>query len=109
MADLPEFLGRKVPGVNDAGGFGNAPLKIAAVWGDSQAIELLVSSGAELDRQHEDGYTALHHAASQGNLDAAATLLRLGASANVKDNFGQLAKDYAETPEMLALFKNGTA
>ena len=109
MAELPEFLGREVPGVNDSGGFGNGPLKIAAVWGDSRAIELLVSSGAKLDCQHEDGYTALHHAVSQGNLDAAATLLRLGASANVKDNFGHLAEDYAETPELLALFKNGTA
>src|ERR1041385_5022960 len=88
MASLPEFSGLPRPGINSAGGFGNRPLKIAAVRGDICAIEILVAAGAELDARNEDGYTALHHAVAQGDLAAVQRLIELGASSDVLTDDG---------------------
>ncbi len=77
MADLPEYLGLDRPDVNTKGGFGNTPLKIAAVWGDIDAIELLVAAGARINERNEDGMTALHHAAAQNHPQAVKNSLRL--------------------------------
>jgi ankyrin repeat protein len=88
MADLPEFCGLGRPDVNTPGGFGNRPLKIAAVRGDVHAIEVLVAAGAEIDALNEDGWTALHHAASQGHLPAIQRLVELGATLDVREKDG---------------------
>jgi len=80
MADLPEFMGEPRPSINTPGGFGNRPLKVAAVRGDVRAIDILIQAGAEIDARNEDGYTALHHAVSQGHLPAVQRLVELGAS-----------------------------
>jgi|ERR1043166_245037 ankyrin repeat protein len=88
MASLPEFCGLPRPGINSVGGFGNRPLKIAAVRGDIRAIEMLVAAGAELDARNEDGYTALQHAVEQGHLAAVQRLVELGASTDILTDDG---------------------
>jgi ankyrin repeat protein len=88
MAALPEFSGLPRPKINSAGGFGNRPLKIAAVRGDIRAIEMLVAAGAELDARNEHGYTALQHAVEQGHLPAVQRLVELGASTDVLTDDG---------------------
>ena len=88
MASLPEFSGLPRPGINSAGGFGNRPLKIAAVRGDIRAIEMLVAAGAEVDARNEHGYTALQHAVEQGHLPVVQRLVELGASTEVLTDDG---------------------
>jgi ankyrin repeat protein len=104
IADCPEFMGLPRPGVNSVGGFGNSPLKIAAVRGDVAAIEALVHAGADLNALNEHGSTALHHAVAQGHYSAASRLVELGARVNIRDQLGHLPADNARTPELKALF-----
>jgi len=87
ISDLPEFVERPIPHVNSFGNFGNSPLKVAAVRGDTRAIQLLISAGAEINAINEDGETALHHAISQNHFEAAQLLLELGASTEIKNSF----------------------
>jgi ankyrin repeat protein len=107
IADSPEFMGMPRPGINSVGGFGNSPLKIAAVRGDVPVIEALVAAGADVDALNEDGCTALHHAVSQGHFAAASRLIDLGAATIIRDRFGHLAADCATTPQLQALFATG--
>jgi ankyrin repeat protein len=97
MADLPEYLGLDRLDVNTKGGFGNTPLKIAAVWGDVDAIELLVAAGARIDERNEDGMTALHHAAAQNHPQAVKKLIALGASVDARDDDGRTPLDWAKS------------
>lgn len=96
MADLPEFMGLPRPGINTPGGFGNRPLKVAAVRGDVRAIDLLVRAGAEINARNEDGYTALHHAVSQRHLPAVQRLVELGASVDAVTDDGSTPLQKAE-------------
>src|SRR6266498_159455 len=98
MADLPEYVGLDRPDVNTKGGLGNTPLKIAAVWGDIVAIELLVAAGARINEHNEDGMTALHHAAAQNHSQAVRRLIELGASVDARDNDGRTPLDWANKP-----------
>ena len=95
MADLPEYLGLNRPDVNTKGRFGNTPLKIAAVWGDVDAIELLVAAGARINERNEDGMTALHHAAAQNHPQAVKKLIALGASVDTRDDDGKTPLELA--------------
>ena len=106
IADSPEFMGLPRPGINSFGGFGNSPLKIAAVRGDVPVIDELVAAGDDINALNEDGCTALHHAAAQGHFLAASRLLDLGATTTIRDRFGHLAADCANTPQLQALFSS---
>jgi ankyrin repeat protein len=64
----------------------------AAVQGDAAAVELLVDLGFDVNAKgrtdmpsDQPWQTALHHAAGEGNLELARTLLRLGADPDVRD------------------------
>jgi uncharacterized protein len=107
MAGLPEFPDR--PAINGKGAFGNTPLKVAAVWGDPTAIELLLAAGAHIDATNEGGYTALHHAASQGHLPAVRVLVAHGASITVRNDDGRTAVQCATQKEIIEyLSQSGT-
>ena len=76
--------------------FGETPLHVVSIWGDAEAIELLVASGAEIDKPGEDAFTPLHCAAEQDKASAVGTLLRLGAR-NMRNDFGQTPRELAES------------
>lgn len=66
--------------VNARGSDGFTPLMIAAGLGQSQAVELLLTAGADVHTlDPRMGATALHKAAQSGNPDVAALLLAHGA------------------------------
>jgi ankyrin repeat protein len=51
-----------------------------AAWHDRvPAIQLLIALGAPLEAENRTGFTALHHAAEAGSLEAARALLAAGA------------------------------
>ena len=104
MAALPEFL-QGPPNVGEKGIFGNTPLKVAAVWGDPDAIHLLLDAGADIDARNEHGFTALHHAAQQGHIAAAKALIQRGANLALLDDEGRTPAQCCLGLEIADFFK----
>jgi len=93
---LPEFAGIDLTDVNQRGNFGNSPLKVASTRGNIEEIEALFAGGANVNAKGEDGYTALHHAASQVHVAAVIRLLQAGA-------LPDFVNDDCRTPRDLAV------
>ena len=78
--------------------------------GDVDALAELISSGADLHAQDEEGNTALH-AAAQGELACAAKLLELGANVNAQNGVGTTALieavKYGDCEQVKALLAAG--
>ena len=51
----------------------------------------LITLGANLDWQHNDGWTALHYCAYNNHLDIARMLLDAGADVNIQNEYGSTA------------------
>jgi uncharacterized protein len=100
-------LEERAIGLNEVGYDGCRPLHIAAVWGDVQAIEMLVAAGADVDGRGEFNFTPLYNAVGQGHVAAARRLLELGASPHTHGDWGGTPADLArrgDVAEMIALF-----
>ena len=100
-------LERRPIGVNEVGYDNDRPLHVAAVWGDVQAIEMLVAAGAEVDAPGEFQFTPLYQAVGQGHVAAARRLLELGASPHTHGKWGGTPNELARTKndaQMTALF-----
>ena len=76
----------------------------AARNGHSKVIEKLVAHGAKRDHQNQDGNTALHLACLGDKIDAVSTLLRLGASKNLRNKSELLPFQCAVSTECRDLF-----
>ena len=95
IADTPDFYGESIESVNQPNCRGDTPLHVAAIWGDRDAISLLVSAGTKVNAQGEHGFTPLHEASAQGNSEAVAELLSLGADASIRNSNGETALEVA--------------
>jgi ankyrin repeat protein len=74
----------------------STPLGAAAFYGHQEVVELFVEVGnAQLNKQDDAGYTALHAAAYQGLLATAKYLVARGCSLTVQTNNGRTALDTA--------------
>lgn len=76
-----------------------------ATWKGSPELVKLLAPKSEINAQDNDGWTALMFAANEGNLEKIKILLSYGAEKNLKNNFGQTAKDIAQAknlPEITA-------
>jgi uncharacterized protein len=89
---------------------GETALHVAAKWGDAEAIKVLVSNGADINKRGEEGFTPLHYAVEQNKLEAVRCLVSLGA-ANLKERHGntpaQLAKILGHEAVYQFLMANG--
>ncbi|KAI9928826.1 hypothetical protein ASPWEDRAFT_105585 [Aspergillus wentii DTO 134E9] len=75
---------------------GQLALHRAAAIGSIPIIKLLLEEGkSPVNATDMDGLTALHHAISEGQGDAAITLLKAGAEVDKRDSDGHLAIDLA--------------
>lgn len=73
---------------------GQLPLHRAAAVGSVPILKTLLEEGkSPVNATDADGFTALHHAVSEGHGDAAILLLKSGAEAEKRDNDGRLAID----------------
>jgi ankyrin repeat protein len=54
-----------------------------------EAIQLLLDHGADVNAQSEDGWTALHTAASYGEVQAVEVLLKRGADPHTRTKSGK--------------------
>ena len=66
--------------VNATNCLGENALHIAVLWGDLEAVKLLVSSGVDINKHGEQGYTPLHYACEGGDPEIVKFLLAHGAN-----------------------------
>lgn len=108
IESVPDFAGHTVISVDYKNAYGDTPLHIVSNWGDCEAIEILVSAGADLNAMGESGFTPLHCAAEQNKPEAITKLIKLGAI-SIQDEDGQtpleLARVLGNTEAISALSK----
>ena len=74
----------------------NLPINAAAAGKRNDVVRLLVERGCPPDaRASDQGYTALHLAANNGNVELVEFLLRSGADRSLRTGTGQTAHDLA--------------
>lgn len=94
VGQVAEFSDIQVTDANTQGLFQTRPLHVAAIWGDCEAIEVLIQGGAIVDVRGEHGFTALMEATAQNHVAACKLLVALGASPLPNDE-GHLPSRYA--------------
>ncbi|XP_019859225.1 PREDICTED: ankyrin repeat domain-containing protein 7-like [Amphimedon queenslandica] len=78
----------------DVGSF--TPLHAAAYYNRSDAVQWLLSNGADLESRNDAGYTPLMVAAMNGSTQMVTMLLEKGADVAASDRLGGTALGYAE-------------
>jgi ankyrin repeat protein len=68
--------------------FENTPLQVALLTSSRGAAKLLLSHGAQVNATQAEGITALHEAASSGDVVLVRMLLAAGADPLAKSSFG---------------------
>jgi hypothetical protein len=80
---------------------GQLPLHRAAAVGSIPILKILLEEGkSPVNATDVDGFTALHHAISEGHGDAAIQLLKAGAEPEKRDGDGRLAMDLTPDPKV---------
>lgn len=77
--------------------------------GHSDIVNLLISSGVDLNSQDNDGQTPLHYASSCGHENVVKLLLNSGAKADIFDSDGLSPADVAYSTALNELFTKRTA
>jgi ankyrin repeat protein len=72
---------------------GMTPLSMAALTGQPEIAQLLISKGADVNGRGKDGGTALHGAAFLGKVETVQVLLANGADPSLKNNKGETPLD----------------
>ena len=71
------------------------PLHYAAIYGNPEAVRILLEHGAPPNPRQEGGWTPLHEAAQIGDVEMVKILLEHGARVNDQDIDGRTALDHA--------------
>jgi uncharacterized protein len=85
---------------------GDSPLHVVAWRNDLEAVELLISAGANVNAPGEMNETPLHVAVHQGNARMVRAMLLAGAQVDLRSEFGETPMEDAigQGGEMAALF-----
>jgi len=93
---------------------GRLALNWAAINNRGNAIRFLLAHGAAIEGTNITGFTALHHAAEAGSLDAARVLLAAGADPAHRNNEGQKPSErarlegHSDVAELIEAAERGT-
>ena len=82
------------------GGCSYTPLSGAAFNGHLDVVRYLLEQGADRDKADGNGDTPLHDAVCCGELEIAMLLMSYGADLNVRNKYGRLPIDLADTEEI---------
>ena len=74
--------------INGKSSYGATPLVLVCAVGNTQAAQLLIKRGAQLDCKNPDGHTALMLACIRGHTDIARTLIVAGSNVNAHSSTG---------------------
>jgi ankyrin repeat protein len=95
--------------INHTGGSGITALMLASKYGDVDMIQLLITSGANLDQIDNSCRSALIYAAANSELVAVEKLLLAGANPNIVSSYGFTALNVAANQEIKNLLVRGGA
>ena len=99
MGDLEAIKQHIADGVDiNALFFEMPPLTWAAMMGQTEAAELLLQHGADINGRNRDDNTALHLAVFLGRAGTAELLLKSGADVNAKNDDGATPVDLLQVP-----------
>lgn len=79
VESVPDFTGVKLRDINDTNGFGDNALHCVCVWGNIQAVKLLVENGIDIEQRGEGGLTPLKVAYEFGHEEIVGYLISKGA------------------------------
>lgn len=111
IKEFGDSLNKYEPGqlknvVDELDEVGLASIHWAADSGHTNIIELLLRTGADINRKDVDGQTALHYAASCGHVNCVKFLLGKGAVKDILDNEDKDPYDIASDEEIKHLLKS---
>lgn len=85
-----------------------SPVSLAAYYGHSTVLYLLLNAGANIHIPNHKGQTPLHLACAQDHLDCVRGLLQAGAKVDVRDNMGKVPGHYvakSQSAEIMQLLQ----
>ncbi len=74
--------------IKDTDGIGNTALHYAAEWGLKDAVDVLITKGANKEAKNANGETPIFSACKTDNPEIVAFLVKKGCKYNVRDNLG---------------------
>lgn len=86
--------------VNYLNDYGHTVLGTSAFLGSLKCCQILVHLGAEVGKQDDDGWTALHYALAKGYLDVARYLIFSGGNLFTVNKDGDTALDFVVDDEV---------
>jgi ankyrin repeat protein len=92
---MRKIIGRDPDAANEPDAEKWTPLHFAAIWGEPEAVEVLLESGADVDARNREGNTPLILAACHGEKAVVGLLLDRGARVDAKGRRGLTALHYA--------------
>jgi len=92
---LPAFTEIRLDGPNTRGNFGDYPLHIAVILGNTEYVSVLIAAGSNINQKGEHGYTPLHEAIEQDHYEIAEILLKSGASISIENDEAASASEFA--------------
>ncbi len=84
---------------------GQTPLMMAATDSTGAVVRFLIAAGARLNQQDPGGWTALHFAAFNHNIETLRALLLAGANPGLRDEKGLRPDELARAEEVKALYR----
>src|SRR5688572_11029647 len=103
---FPADIGKRRVAIDSHDSDGDTPLHVMTWRNDLEAVDLLVSAGADVNAVGDMGETPLHVAISRQNLAIAKALLKAGARDGIRSEFGSTPREMAvrQGGAMAALF-----
>lgn len=95
VGSTAEFLFKDVTSVNQRSNFGDTPLHLVCSWGDFEAADILIQSGADVNSCGEQGKTPLFSAIMGKSLATIQILLAAHADPTIKDDDGFTPAEFA--------------
>jgi len=89
------LLGSGAASVAEKDETGRTPLHVAALWGRTEVVHLLLLRGADRDALNNNGRTPLFLATTVGQTASALVLLAAGADANIRSSVVHVSKESA--------------
>jgi len=86
VSDTTDFSYVKFNSINETNLLGANALHCVAIWGEVSSAQILIENGIEINKNGEHGYTPLHEAISQENIEMVKYLLSNGADPSIRSN-----------------------